>query len=230
MTELIAIQLRSAALMLYCGLTCGMLYRVINGFGHLLSKSFFTDSVLELTSLLIIGYCITAFLYCSSWGKIAPQDVVCYFAGLWLWRRLYGEEGESSSGVRKDSQGAEYQQRTGRTKKEKRKKTRINWVKMIGITVAAVFIVMAAMSVKNIFDLRAEEKVLMAENAELLQLKEEMLLKLDNVNSDEFIEEQARKELKLVKGNELIFYFPEDWEVKEQEAKDSKKETEKKDE
>jgi cell division protein DivIC len=101
---------------------------------------------------------------------------------------------------------------------------------MIGITVVAVFIVMAAMSVKNIFDLRAEEKVLMAENAELLQLKEEMLLKLDNVNSDEFIEEQARKELKLVKGNELIFYFPEDWEVKEQEAKDSKKETEKKDE
>ena len=103
-------------------------------------------------------------------------------------------------------------------KTEKKKKTRINWVKMVGLTVAAVFIVMVAMSVKNIVGLQEEEKTLLEKNAELLQLKEELLLQLDNVNSDEFIEEQARKELKLVKGNELIFYFPDDWEVKEEES------------
>lgn len=97
-----------------------------------------------------------------------------------------------------------------------KKKTRINWVKLVGLTVAIVFIVMVGMSVQNIFGLQEEEKELMAENAELLQLKEELLLQLKNVNSDEFIEEQARKELKLVKGNELIFYFPEEWEVKEE--------------
>jgi cell division protein FtsB len=41
-------------------------------------------------------------------------------------------------------------------------------------------------------------------------MKEELTLQLENVNSDEYIEEQARKELKLMKGNELIFYFTED--------------------
>lgn len=97
-----------------------------------------------------------------------------------------------------------------------KKKTRINWVKLVSLTVVIVFIVMVGMSVQNIFSLQEEEKELMAKNAELLQLKEELLLQLNNVNSDEFIEEQARKELKLVKGNELIFYFPEDWEVKEE--------------
>ena len=100
---------------------------------------------------------------------------------------------------------------------EKGSRTRINWVRLVGLTVAVIFIIMVAASVKNIFDLKEEERQLQKRNAELLQLREELLLKLENVNSDEFIEEQARKELKLVKGNELIFYFPDDWEGKKEE-------------
>lgn len=46
--------------------------------------------------------------------------------------------------------------------------------------------------------------------AELKNLKEELTMELENVNSDEYIEAQARKSLKLVKGNELIFFFSED--------------------
>lgn len=97
-----------------------------------------------------------------------------------------------------------------------------SWMKLIGIAIILVFIMIAAMSVKNIYDLKAEEASLMQRNEELLRLKEELLMELDNVNSREYIEEQARKELKLVKGNELIFYFPEDWDetIREKNSSD----------
>ena len=90
----------------------------------------------------------------------------------------------------------------------------INWVRLVGVAVIVVFAVMVSLSVKNIFDLKEEEAALQERNSELIHLKEDLLMTLDNVNSDEFIEEQARKELKLAKGNELIFYFPDDWEAK----------------
>ena len=89
-----------------------------------------------------------------------------------------------------------------------------NWVKLIGVAVIIVFAIIISLSVKNIFDLKEEEAALQERNSELTLLKEDLMMKLDNVNSDEFIEEQARKELKLAKGNELIFYFPDDWEAK----------------
>lgn len=108
-------------------------------------------------------------------------------------------------------------------------KNRRHLVKLIGSAVVIIFILMVVMSIKNIFDLREEESALKQRNEELLQLKEELNMELDNVNSKEYIEEQARKELKLVRGNELIFYFPDDWEKiveerKNQETQDAKEE------
>lgn len=90
------------------------------------------------------------------------------------------------------------------------KKKKVGWVKLIGIAISFVFIVIVGMSVKNIFDLKAKEDVLLDKQAELKNLKEELTMELENVNSDEYIEAQARKSLKLVKGNELIFFFSED--------------------
>ena len=81
------------------------------------------------------------------------------------------------------------------------------------------------MSVKNIFELKDEEAALREKKAELTRMKEELTLRLDNVNSDEFIEEEARKTLKLVKGNELIFFFPEDMELNRNEEEKDGEET-----
>jgi len=89
---------------------------------------------------------------------------------------------------------------------------RFNWVRMTVLAVLIIFILMMILSVKNIYSLKAEESQLKQRNEELLQLKEELMMELDNVNSKEYIEEQARRQLKLVKGNELIFFFPEGWE------------------
>lgn len=112
---------------------------------------------------------------------------------------------------------------------EESPKSRKHLVKLIGSAVVIIFILMVVMFIKNIFDLREEESALKQKNEELLQLKEELNMELENVNSKEYIEEQARKELKLVRGNELIFYFPDDWEKiveerKNQETQDAKEE------
>ncbi len=89
---------------------------------------------------------------------------------------------------------------------------RFNWIRITVLAVLIVFILMVILSVNNIYSLKEEESQLKQKNEELLQLKEELMMELDNVNSREYIEEQARKQLKLVKGNELIFFFPDDWE------------------
>lgn len=95
---------------------------------------------------------------------------------------------------------------------------RINWVRLVGTVVLVAFLVMGGLSVKNILDLKEEEATLKERNLQLLQIKEELLMTMENVNSEEIIEEQARRELKLVKGNELVFYFPEDWELEKKHS------------
>ena len=95
---------------------------------------------------------------------------------------------------------------------------RINWVRLVGTVVLVAFLVMGGLSVKNILDLKEEAAALKERNLQLLQIKEELLMTMENVNSEEIIEEQARRELKLVKGNELVFYFPEDWELEKKHS------------
>lgn len=97
------------------------------------------------------------------------------------------------------------------------KKTEPKNIKMISIIVSVIFLFAVAMSAKNIIDLRAEKSALENRNAELLYMKEELTLELQNINSAEYIENQARKELRLAKADELIFYFPEDFQLKEGE-------------
>lgn len=104
-------------------------------------------------------------------------------------------------------------------------KKKANWIKPVCIVVSLLFVVFVGMSVKNILDLKNEESALREKQEELNKLKEELTLKLDNVNSDEFIEEEARKTLKLVKGNELIFFFPEDMDLSQSEEEQSEEET-----
>lgn len=95
---------------------------------------------------------------------------------------------------------------------------RINWVRLVGTVVLVAFLIMGGLSVKNILDLKEEAAALKERNLQLLQIKEELLMTMENVNSEEIIEEQARRELKLVKGNELVFYFPEDWELEKKHS------------
>ena len=99
----------------------------------------------------------------------------------------------------------------------------VKLIRLAAVAVLVTVIVLVSLSVKNIIELKAEEEAVANRNQELLQTKEDLLLTLDNVNSDEYIEEQARKELHLAKGNELIFYFPENWDKKHSSEEESEK-------
>lgn len=98
-----------------------------------------------------------------------------------------------------------------------KKKRRVSWIRVIGLAVCAVFLLVVGISVKNIYDLKEREADLQKENQKLEQIKEELTVELENVNTDEYIEEKARRELKLIRPNELVFYFPDDFRLQQDE-------------
>lgn len=99
----------------------------------------------------------------------------------------------------------------------KKKKPQVRWVKLAGLVICAVFLLAVAASVKNIYDLKERESALDTRNRQLKQMKEELQVELENVNSDEYIEEKARRELKLIRANEIVFFFPDDFHKENQE-------------
>ena len=96
-----------------------------------------------------------------------------------------------------------------------KKKRRVSWVRVIGLAVCAVFLLVVGISVMNIYDLKEREADLQKENQKLEQIKEELTVELENVNTNEYIEEKARRELKLIRPNELVFYFPDDFRLQQ---------------
>lgn len=102
-----------------------------------------------------------------------------------------------------------------------KKKRHVSWVRVIGLAVCVVFLLVVGISVKNIYDLKEREADLQKENQKLEQIKEELTVELENVNTDEYIEEKARRELKLIRPNELVFYFPDDFQLQQDEEEKS---------
>ena len=94
-----------------------------------------------------------------------------------------------------------------RDKSRGRKK--VNYTKIVVCAVVIILIAYFGMSAIKIVNLSKEKEEVAAYNQELLQNKENLQLKLDNINSADYIESQARRDLKLVKPNELLFIFSE---------------------
>ena len=92
-------------------------------------------------------------------------------------------------------------------RRKRRRRRRINRTTlMIILIIGMVFFA----SVRNIVSLKIENHQLRKENEELRQLRKELNIELQNVNSKEYIEERARRQLRLVNPDELIFVFPGD--------------------
>ena len=116
---------------------------------------------------------------------------------------------------------AEMQERTPRKPKDwkQKKKVRINRGRMALTVIVVVLIAVLGMSIKNIFDLRAEQKALKEQNQALAVEKEALQEELENVNDKDYIEEQARIQLKLIKPGEILY-------ILEDEEKDSEQDNE----
>lgn len=92
----------------------------------------------------------------------------------------------------------------------RRKSVRINRERIILTVIVVILIAVVSMSVKNIFNLRAEQKALTAEHKDLASEKSQLKEELKNVNDEEYIEEQARIQLKLIKPGEILYILEED--------------------
>lgn len=127
--------------------------------------------------------------------------------------------GERKSKARK-SKADKISARKSRAKKNREKKTADiplakkrpampNYIKLLVGAVVVFLIAYFGMSALKIIKLNQELSKVTAENEELIKNRENLKLKLENINSANYIESQARRDLKLIKPNELLFIFPE---------------------
>lgn len=102
---------------------------------------------------------------------------------------------------------------TEETKNSGRKKKKIKIVNMrrfVGSVIVVILIACVGMSAINIIKLTHQRNELQERNAELIKIKEDLVAEAEYINSAEYIEQQARKELKLIKENELLFIISEE--------------------
>jgi cell division protein DivIC len=93
-------------------------------------------------------------------------------------------------------------------KKRKLKKASRNFLAYLILAVIVLSIV--GFSVFRIVDLKLEERQLLAQQEALIQEKEKLKEQLANVNNPEFIEEEARKQLKLIMPGETLYILKDD--------------------
>ena len=103
-----------------------------------------------------------------------------------------------------------------------KKKVRVNHSRLAMTVFLVVMVCALTMSVGNIFSLRAEQKALKEENDALRLEKESLEEELENVSDNEYIEEQARIQLKLIKPGEILYILEDDKDKEENEDKNEK--------
>ena len=85
-----------------------------------------------------------------------------------------------------------------------------------------VFAMLATMCGKDIVRLKAENRALRKQQIALEQQRDELQKELKNANNQEYIREQAKKQLRLLNPGEILFTFDEEEEeVKAEEAKET---------
>lgn len=94
------------------------------------------------------------------------------------------------------------------TRKKRRKK--INWFRVILILIIIALAVGLAFSLKSVKDLQKEQKELQKSNKSLKAQKEQLQNELKHVNDKDYIEQQARKQLRLVKPGEVLYILDDD--------------------
>lgn len=89
-------------------------------------------------------------------------------------------------------------------------KYRINKERLITLIIVVALIFSVAVSVKKIIILKEEKNHLKETNQSLKKEKEKLDEEFKNVNDSNYIEEQARIQLKLIKPGETLFILDED--------------------
>ena len=104
------------------------------------------------------------------------------------------------------------QSNTGARRKRRRKK--INLSRMLLACIILILVLVFGISAKTVVDLHMEKSRLQKENARLLKEKAQMEKELERVNDLTYIEEQARKQLNMVKPGEIVYITDDEEEDK----------------
>jgi len=73
-----------------------------------------------------------------------------------------------------------------------------------------IIMAVVGFSVFNVFSVNSQLTEVMAERDSLLKEKEKLIYQLENVDSAEYIEQQARTLLRMIKPGEIYYVLPED--------------------
>ena len=103
------------------------------------------------------------------------------------------------------------------SKKREKKKRRIKLSSRQKKIIAAVLAVVIFLGVAyggKIIKLKAENRELKQQQQELTSEKSKLTKELKNIHSKEYIQEQARKQLRLLNKDEILFIFKDEEESK----------------
>ena len=95
-------------------------------------------------------------------------------------------------------------------KRSKKKHKIANVKRFIGGMIIIIFVMSIGLSAFKIIKLTGERDKLLEINKQLTELKEDLTAEMGQINSAEYIEQQARKELKMIKSGEILFIVDED--------------------
>ncbi len=113
---------------------------------------------------------------------------------------------EKYSHLESKNSGRDVLKEESQTPEKRKKRTKIvNTKRFIASVIIVMIIASVGMSAINIIKLTVQRNELQAQNADLIKFKEDLTSELEYINSAEYIEQQARKELKMIKENELLF-------------------------
>ena len=121
---------------------------------------------------------------------------------------------EENNNTQFDTQEFQWEDEELRQHLEERR--RANTLKRIRKRVATlgliilVFILLATMCGRDIVRLKAENRALKKQQVALEKQRDELQEELKNTNSQEYIREQAKKQLRLLNPGEILFTFDEE--------------------
>ena len=93
--------------------------------------------------------------------------------------------------------------------------------------IAAAFVLLATMVGKDIIRLKAENRALKKQQIALELQRDELQEELKHTNNQEYIREQARKQLRLLNPGEILFTFDEEEPTEDPEETDRSEKEEK---
>ena len=90
-------------------------------------------------------------------------------------------------------------------KSTRKKKKKLNVGRLVLSLIVLFLLIGCAFSIKKIVKLHIEKSHLEKTQKELEQKKDDLTAELKNVNELDYIEEQARKQLKMIKPGEVLY-------------------------